>query len=96
MQEQARHHLGSVGGLLGKGNMMAYAIKVQIVKKGSTLVLQTSNYIYVAKEPSKTQEEKNHSGFRLAVLQCSLLKDGEGMEMCTNYSPIGINKCSWV
>lgn len=58
MQEQARHHLGYVGGLLGKGNMMAYAIKVQIVKKGSTLVLQTSNYIYVAKEPSKTQEEK--------------------------------------
>ena len=41
--------------------MMAYAIKVQIVKKGSTLVLQTSNYIYVAKEPSKTQEEENTS-----------------------------------
>lgn len=75
--------------------MMAYAIKVQIVKKGSTLVLQTSNYIYVAKEPSKIQEEEN-SGFRLAVLQCSLLKDGDGMGMCTNYSPIGINKCSWV
>lgn len=38
---------------------MAYAIKVQIVKKGSTLILQTSNYIYVAKEPSKIREEEN-------------------------------------
>lgn len=39
--------------------MMAYAIKVQIVKKGSTRVLQTSNYICVAKELSKIQEKEN-------------------------------------
>lgn len=38
---------------------MAYAMKVQIVKKGNTLVLQTSYYIYVAKEPSKIQEKEN-------------------------------------
>lgn len=39
--------------------MMAYAMKVQIVKKGSTVVLQTSYYTYVANEPSETGKKEN-------------------------------------
>jgi hypothetical protein len=34
LQEQARHHLRYVGGLVGGRNMTAYVMKVQIVKKG--------------------------------------------------------------
>lgn len=46
-------------GWWGKGSMMAYAMTAQIVKKGSTLVLQTSYYTYVANEPSETGKKEN-------------------------------------
>lgn len=38
---------------------MAYALKVQIVEKGSTVVLQTSYYTYVANEPSEPGKKEN-------------------------------------
>lgn len=77
---------------------MAYAMKVQIVKKGRTLVLQMSYYIYVAKQPSKILGEIKHCGFRLAAWQYSLNTQGVGMGegVCIYYSPGGINQCSWV
>lgn len=78
--------------------MIAYAMKVQIVKKGSTLLCRQVTTFMLQKSPQIREKKKKHFGFKLVALQyfLTLKRWGWEREHVSIIAPMGINKCSWV
>lgn len=79
--------------------MIAYAMKVQIVKKGSTLLCRQVTTFMLQKSPQiREEKKKKHFDFKLVALPYFLTLKRWGLEKehVSIIAPIDINKCSWV